>query len=57
MTRRDPQQRHHPDDRTRFEESANPEQAVDDLERRVLGQRHDQVREEPDEDDQASEPP
>ena len=57
MTQRDPRRRHDPADRTRYPESAHPERTVDDLERRVLGHQHDQVREDPDEDAQATEPP
>lgn len=50
--------RHHePEDRTLYEESAQPERTVDELEQRVLGYRHDQIREEPDEETAGAEPP
>jgi hypothetical protein len=38
-----------PDERTLHEDSAQPERTVDELEQRVLGQTHDQVRDDADE--------
>lgn len=49
--------RHHrPEERTLHEEAAHPEQTVDQLEEQVLGQVHDQERENTDESDAGTEP-
>jgi hypothetical protein len=57
MTEQDQRRHQTPDERTLHEESAQPERTVDELEQRLLGRPHDQVRDEPKDETAGAEPP